>query len=178
VLERLVSRPPPRLRDRALDAVDPDTVTVSPSRRADTVDVACWAPVEPVDEATTDPEPRTTLLADPSLPGATDGPVTHTLVLEVDAPTRSISVDYRSLDASVVPDHGVRVRTDDDESVAVSEAHATHDGTFGVRLAEPQTDGALFVEYAVTRNPAGGQHVVSVVVNGVRETAAQLVVVG
>lgn len=142
--------------------------------------MACWTSVgggKQRDSGTTE-DLRTTLLADPSLPEVAGGPVAHTLVLEVDVPTRSIAVDYRSLDSAVVPDHGVRVRTDDDESVPVSEARVANDGTFSVTLAEQQTDGALFVEYAVTRNPPSGRHTVDVVVDGVRETEARLVVVG
>lgn len=178
-LERLVAPPPPQVRDRAFDAVDPDAAVETPSPPPDAVDVACWTPVgdDRRGPATTD-DLRTTLLADSSLPGDAAGPVAHTLVLEVDVPTRTVTVDYRSLDSAVVPDHGVSVRTDDDEAVAVGEARVADDGTFSVTFAEPQTDGALFVEYAVTRNPPGGRHTVDVVVDGVRETEARLVVVG
>jgi hypothetical protein len=179
-LERLVSSPPPRVRDRALGGDGPTTAPadglVAPSPRSATVDVACWTPVGDDSAATHDL--RTTLLADPSLPGAADAPVAHTLVLEVDVPTRSIAVDYRGLDTAVLPERGVRVRTDDDAAVAVDEARVAGDGTFHVTLAEPRTDGALFVEYAVTRNPSGGDHAVGVVVDGVRETEARLVVMG
>ena len=129
-------------------------------------------------EAGLAPDLRTTLLADPSLPGAADAPVTHTLVLEVDVPTRSVAVDYRDLDTVVVPERGVRVRTDDDDAVAVAEARVAADDRFHVTLAEPRTEGALFVEYAVSRNPSGGNHAVDVVVDGVRETEARLVVMG
>jgi len=181
-LERLVSRPPPRVWDRTFDgggstAARTDGL-VAPPPRPDTIDVTCWTPVgddQRHDPAATE-DLRTTLLADPSLPGATAGPVAHTLVLEVDVPTRSVAVDYRSLDAAVVPAHGVSVRTDADEAVAVSEARVADDGTFEVTFAEPQTDGALFVEYAVTRNPSSGRHAVDVVVDGIRETEARLVV--
>jgi hypothetical protein len=175
-LERLVARPPPRVRDCAFDADDSAAGLPAPSPRSDSVDVACWTPVG--DDPTATPAPRTTLLADPSLPGDADGPVAHTLVLEVDAPTRSVAVDYRSLDAAVVPERGVRIRTDDDEDVAVAETRVAADGRFHVTLAEPRTDGALFVEYAVTRNPPGGNHAVGVVVDGTRETEARLVVLG
>ena len=176
VLERLVAQFPPRVRDRTLDAPPSDTTAAPPPRSA-IVEVACWAPVAGPDGPSADPEPRTTLLADPAAPGGTDGPVSHTLVLEVDAPTRSVAVDYRSLDASVVAAHGVRVRTDDGDTVPVSETR-TDDGAFVVTLAEPRTGGALFVEYDVTRNPSGGRHTVGVVVDGERETEARLVVIG
>jgi len=69
------------------------------------------------------------------------------------------------------------VRTDDGDVVPVSEARA-EDDAFVVTLAEPQTGGALFVEYDVTRNPSGGRHTVGVVVDGERETEARLAVVG
>jgi hypothetical protein len=137
----------------------------------------CWAPVAGPDEPSADSEPRTTLLADPAAPGGTDGPVSHTLVLEVDAPTHSVAVDYRSLDASVMAAHGVRVWTDGGDVVPVSEARV-EDDAFVVTLAERRTGGALFVEYDVTRNPSGGRHSVDVVVDGERETEARLVVVG
>ena len=183
-LERLVSRPPPRAQD-CLPGADWGSSTpradglVVPSPRSDTVDVTCWTPVgDDRNGSTATDGLRTTLLADPALPGGTDGPVAHTLVLEVDVPTRTIAVDYRSLDSAVVPDRGVSVRTDGDETVAVGEASVTDDGTFEVTLAEPQTDGALFVEYAVTRNPSGGRHTVEVIVDGIRKTEARLVVMG
>jgi len=175
VLERLVAQFPSRVRDRTLDAAESAVSVAAPPSQPATVEVTCWTPMA---GPSPDPEPRTTLLADPAAPGGTDAPVSHTLVLEVDAPTRSVAVDYRSLDAAVVPDHGVHVRTDDGDPVAVSEARVAGDGTFEVTLAEPRTDGALFVEYAVTRNPSGGRHTVGVVVNGARETEARLVVVG
>jgi hypothetical protein len=187
-LERLVSRPPPRVQDCAVDAdgegvaaprTDGAVADVTESR-PDGVDVACWTPVGDGEgsEPAESPDLRTTLLANPSLPGGADDTVTHTLVLEVDAPTGSVAVDYRSLDVAVVPAHGVRVRTDDGEAVAVSEARVADDGTFRVAFAEPRTDGALFVEYDVTRNPSGGKHAVDVVVDGEREGEARLVVVG
>ena len=181
-LERLVSRPPRRVRDCSFDVDDRESANgvVGPSPRSDTVDVACWTSVGGDQQRGSDTmeDLRTTLLADPSLPEATDGPVAHTLVLEVDVPTRSVAVDYQGLDSAVVPERGVRVRTDDDEVVAVDEAHIGADGRFHVTLAEPRTDGALFVEYAVSRNPPGGSHTVGVVVDGVRETEARLVVMG
>jgi hypothetical protein len=173
-LERLVS-PPPRVRNCALDAADHDVGPAAPSPRSGSVDVACWTPV--AGPAAT-PNLRTTLLADPSLPGAVDAPVVHTLVLEFDVPTRSVAVDYGGLDTAVLPERGVRVRTDADDAVAVAEARVADDGRFHVTLAEPRTDGALFVEYAVRRNPPGGNHAVDVVVDGVRKTEARLVVMG
>lgn len=88
-----------------------------------------------------------------------------------------MAVDYRPPDAAVVPDHGVHVRTDHNDPVAVSEARVAGDGTFEATLAEPRADGALFVEYAVTRNPSGGRHTVDDA-DGERETEARLVVVG
>jgi len=178
-LERLVSSPPPRVRNCAFDAAEHEDAPADPSPRPASVDLACWTPVagSTGDSAAT-PDLRTTLLADPSLPGTADTPVAHTLVLEVDVPTRSVAVDYRGLDTAVVPERGVRVRTDDDDAVAVDEAHVTDDGRFHVTLAEPRTDGALFVEYAVRRNPPGGNHAVDVVVDGVREAEARLVVMG
>ena len=183
-LERLVSRPPPRVWDRTFDgggstAARTDGL-VAPPPRPDTIDVTCWTPVgddQRHDPAATE-DLRTTLLADPSLPGAADDPVAHTLVLEVDVPTRSVAIDYGGLDTAVLPERGVRVRTDDADTVAVAEAQVTDDGRFHVTLAEPRTDGALFVEYAVSRNPSGGNHAVDVVVDGVRETEARLVVMG
>jgi hypothetical protein len=179
-LERLVTRPPPRVRDRAFDGDGPTTAPAdglgAPSPRSDTVDVACWTPVG--DDSAAPSDLRTTLLADPSLPGAADAPVAHTLVLEVDVPTRSVAIDYGGLDTAVLPERGVRVRTDDADTVAVAEAHVTDDGRFHVTLAESRTNGALFVEYAVSRNPSGGNHAVDVVVDGVRETEARLVVMG
>jgi hypothetical protein len=178
-LERLVSPPPPRVRNCAFDAAGHEDAPAGPSPRPESVDVTCWTPVAaPTDDAATTPDLRTTLLADPSLPGAADAPVTHTLVLEVDVPTRSVAVDYRDLDTVVVPERGVRVRTDDDDAVAVAEARVAADDRFHVTLAEPRTEGALFVEYAVSRNPSGGNHAVDVVVDGVRETEARLVVMG
>ena len=177
VLERLATQLPPRVRDRTLDAAESDVAVATPPPRPATVDVTCWTPIAGPGGASSAPEPRTTLLADPAAPGGADGPVSHTLVLEVDAPTRSVAVDYRSLDASVVSAHGVRVRTDDGDPVPVSEARVT-DGAFVVTFAESRTGGALFVEYDVTRNPSGGRHTVGVVVDGERETEARLVVVG
>jgi hypothetical protein len=175
-----VARPPPRVLDCAFDAAEHEGGPAVPSPRPEFVDVACWTPVGdgPTRDPATTPDLRTTLLADPSLPGATDDPVAHTLVLEVDVPTRSVAVDYGGLDTSVMPECGVRVRTDDDDAVAVAEARVAADGWFHVTLAEPRTDGALFVEYAVSRNPSGGNHAVDVVVDGVRETEARLVVMG
>jgi len=174
VLERLVAQFPSRVRDRTLDAAESAVSVAAPPSQPATVEVTCWTPMA---GPSPDPEPRTTLLADPAAPGGTDAPVSHTLVLEVDAPTRSVAVDYRSLDASVVAAHGVRVRTDDGDVVPVSEARA-EDDAFVVTLAEPRTGGPLFVEYDVTRNPSGGRHTVGVVVDGERETEARLVVVG
>jgi len=167
-------------------ATDPvaadDAALGDPLPRSDTVDVACWTPVvDETDDAlstTERREPRATLLAAPALPGEPDGPVTHTLVLEVDAPTCSVAVDYRPLDTRVVAADGVRVRTDGDDPVAVSEARVAADGTFHVTFADGQTDGAVFVEYGVSRNPSGGRHTVGVVVDGERHTEARLVVVG
>lgn len=179
-----MARPPPRVRDSAFDGDGPTAAPVdglgTPSPRSATVDVACWTPVgdDSTGGPTATPDLRTTLLADPSLPGAADAPVAHTLVLEVDVPTRSVAVDYGGLDAAVMPERGVRVRTDDDDAVAVAEARVAADGRFHVTLAEPRTDGALFVEYAVSRTPSGGSHAVDVVVDGVREAEAQLVVMG
>jgi hypothetical protein len=142
------------------------------------VDVACWTPVGgETAESTRAPGLRTTLLADPSLPDSADTPVVHTRVLEADVPTRSVAVDYGDLDTAVVPERGVRVRTDDAD-VVVAESHVADDGRFRVTLAEPRTGGALFVEYAVSRNPPGGNHAVDVVVDGVREAEARLVVMG
>jgi hypothetical protein len=138
--------------------------------------VACWTPVGSAPD-TTRPEPRATLIAAPATPGAVDA-VVHTLVLEVDGPMASVEIDYRPLDAAVVPEDGVRVRTDDDRPIAVDEACAADDGTFVVRFADPPTDGALFLEYSVTKNPDGGRHTVGVVVDGERHTEARLVVVG
>jgi hypothetical protein len=175
-----VTRPPPRVRDRTFDGDGPTTAPAdglaAPSPRSATLDVACWTPVG--DDSATQSNLRTTLLADPALPGAADAPVAHTLVFEVDVPTRSVAVDYRDLDTAVLPERGVQVRTDDADTVAVAEAQVTDDGRFHVTLAEPRTDGALFVEYAVSRNPSGGNHTVDVVVDGVREAEARLVVMG
>jgi len=180
-LERLVSRLPFRVRDRTVDAGGDDVApSPSPSSLPPTVEVACWTPVgaEPGDRgAPADPpEPRATLLAEPAFLDAT--PVSHTLVLEVDAPTRSVAVDYRPFDASVIPRRGVRVRTDDGDRLAVDDAGVADGGTFVVTLAKPRTDGALFVTYDVTRNPPGGRHAVGVVVDDIRETEARLVTVG
>jgi hypothetical protein len=177
MLERLVTRPPPRVRDRTLDAADLDAAGPAPSPRPGTVDVTCWTPVgDPAADAVGS-EPRATLLAEPPLTDATDGAVAHTLVLEIDAPTRSVTVDYRSLDAAVLPDRGVRIRTDDGEAVAVADA-TIDDDALRVTLTDTLTDGALFAEYAVTRNPTGGRHTVGVTVDGDRETEARLVVIG
>jgi len=154
-------------------------VRTDPPAPSATVDVACWTPVASPPDTTPDRrEPRATLLAEPSLPGTTDTPVSHTLVFEVDEPTASVELDYRRIDAAVMPDHGVRVRTDDDRSVTVDEARVADDGTFLVTFARQPTDGALFLEYSVTQNPDGGRHTVGVVVDGERETEARLVVVG
>jgi hypothetical protein len=144
--------------------------------RADTVDVACWTPVGSTPD-TTRPEPRATLIATPATPGAVDA-VVHTLVLEVDGPMASVAIDYRPLDAAVVPEDGVRVRTDDDRPIAVDEARVADGGTFAVTFADRPTGGALFLEYSVTKNPDGGRHAVDVVVDGERHTEAGLVVVG
>ncbi|AZH24333.1 hypothetical protein [Haloplanus aerogenes] len=195
-LRRLVSHPPSRLRDRALAAdsevlqAPRETSEVSQAAQATesvpstppeptTFDVACWTPVASAAEPTADPrEPRATLLAEPALPGTTSDPVSHTLVLEVDEPTACVELDYRPLDATVVPERGVRVRTDDDRPVTVDTARIGADGIFVVTFAQPPTDGALFLEYSVTQNPDGGQHTVGVVVDGERQTEARLVVVG
>jgi hypothetical protein len=175
-LERLVS--PPRVRNCAFDAAEHEDAPAGPSPRSESVDVACWTPVAgPTDDAAATPDLRTTLLADTSLPGAAETPVAHTLVLEVDVPARSVAVDYGGLDTAVMPERGVRVRSDDD-AVTVDEVRVAADGRFHVTLAEPRTEGALFVEYAVSRNPSGGNHAVDVVVDGVRETEARLVVRG
>ncbi|MEF8855832.1 MAG: hypothetical protein V5A16_00265 [Haloplanus sp.] len=187
-LKRLVSHPPPRLRDCVLDAdgagsrtsrADGGTPAVSgPPPASVTTGVACWTPIESPDPTSGPRELRATLLAEPSLPGTTDGPVTHTLVVEVDEPTASVELDYRPLDATVMPERGIRVRTDDDRSVPVSEFRMADDGTFVVTFADSPADGALFLEYQVTRNPDGGRHTVGVVVGGSRRIEARLVVVG
>jgi hypothetical protein len=177
-LERLVATRPPRIRDRTLDAAVSDPAVVTPLPRSAAVEVACWTPIDGTSAASAGNEPRATILADSSGPDGTDAPVSHTLVLEVDTPTRSVGVDYHALETSVVPDRGVRVRTDDGDRVAVTGAHRAPDGTFVVTPAEPRTDGALFVEYDVSRNPSGGRHTVGVVVDGEFETEARLVVVG
>lgn len=177
--------PPPRLRDRAIgdgEASQPsptgsgNTAPSDPLARPDTVDVACWTPVGSVPD-TPRSELRATLLAAPATPGAVDG-VVHTLVLEVDGPMASVEIDYQPLDATVVPEHRVRVRTDDDRPIAVDDARVADDGTFAVTFADRPTDGALFLEYSVTQNPDGGRHAVSVVVDGERHTEARLVVIG
>lgn len=175
-----MSRPPPRLRDRTLDADGGDPVPSASPPETNVVDVACWTPVSTSGEAASGvpSEPRATLLAEPSVTGAADGPVAHTLVLEVDGPMASVELDYRPLDATVVPDRRVRARTDDDRPIAIDESWISADGTFTVAFAERPTSGALFLEYSVTRNPDGGQHAVSVVVDGERRTEARLVVVG
>jgi len=141
------------------------------------VDVACWTPVGTVATPGAEGEPRATLLAEPTLPGARNEPVTHTLVLEVDGPMASVELGYRPLDATVVPDRGVHVRTDEDGAIAVDEARVADDDTFLVTFTDPPSDGALFLEYSVTRNPEGGRHAVSVVVDGERHTEARLVVI-
>lgn len=179
-----MSHPPSRVRDRTVAdgerlATVPDGATepapVAARTKETTADVVCWTAVgaSPGHDAR---EPRATLLAAPATPGEMDG-VVHTLVLEVDGPTASVELDYRALDSTVVPERGVRVRTDDDRPVAVEDAVAD-DGTFAVTFADPPTEGALFLEYSVTRNPEGGRHAVGVVVDGERETEARLVVVG
>jgi len=183
-LEGLVNHPPPRLRDRTVDAVswgDDGAPTMDHSPPAsDTTEVTHWTPVgSPDADRNSDPrEPRATLLAEPSLPGTAGRPVAHTLVLEVDAPMASVELDYRPLDAAVVPERGIRVRTDDDRGIPVEGARITDDGTFAVTFAERPTDCALFLEYRVTRNPESGRHTVGVVVDGERRTEAKLVVVG
>lgn len=176
-----MSRPPPRLLDRTLDAASRDdgvpATAISPPG-SDTADVVYWTRVGSPDSAPDTHEPRATLLAEPSLPETPDRPVVHTLVLEIDGPTGSVELDYGPLDAAVVPERGVRVRTDDDRSVPVAESRATDDGTFAVTFADRPADCALFLEYRVTRNPDGGRHTVDVVVDGERRTEAGLVVIG
>jgi hypothetical protein len=181
-LEGLVSHPPPRLRDRALDAVsrgngDAPVVAHSPPEPG-TTDVTYWTPIGSPDSTPDPREPRATLLAEPSLPGTADRPVAHTLVLEVGGTTASVELDYRPLDVAVVPERGVRARTDADRSIPVAESRLTDDGTFAVTFAERPADCALFLEYQVTRNPEGGRHTVDVVVDDDRRTEAGLVVVG
>ncbi|WP_251341458.1 hypothetical protein [Haloplanus halophilus] len=184
-LEALVDSPPPSLRDRALDGAGSPPAIRRPSPRPATVDVTCWTPLGDVAAADAPetggdpaPEPMATLLADPAIPGDLDVAVDHTLVLDVEGPVRTVRVDYGSLDAAATSDHAVRVRTDDGRRVDGVSWRVADDGAFVVRFDDPPTDGALFVEYGVTRNPAGGRHTVDVVVNGERLTAARLVVLG
>ncbi|MFB6101528.1 MAG: hypothetical protein ABEJ73_03075 [Haloplanus sp.] len=178
-LERLV-RPPPRVRERTLDGAVRRGARWSASH-PDTVDVACWTPLGSrprPGEGEGKPDPSAALLADPSTPGDATDTIAHTLVMEVEEPVRSVRVDYGSLDAAVETTHGTRVRTDDGRAVGGVEAREDDDGRLVVSFADPPTDGALFVEYGVTRNPRGGRHVVDVIVNGDRHAEASLVVLG
>jgi len=174
------------MRDRTLDAHGVDvaaSLSASPSPRPDTVDVACWTPLDDDRQSghrdTSDPDvdPMATLLADPSTPGDAGSAVAHTLVFEVEGPVRSIRIDYGPLDAAVTPEQAVRVRTETDRSLDVGW-RVTADGGLVVRFADPPTADALFVEYGVTRNPASGRHTVDVVVDGERTVEARLVVLG
>jgi hypothetical protein len=180
-LERLVD-PPRRLRDRTLDAHEAEEVP-SPSPRPDAVDIVCWTPLGGERRSTRcdagggGGEPLATLLADPSTPGDVEGVVAHTLVLDVDGPVRSITVDYGSLDAAATPDHDVRVRTETDRTLDAGW-RVTAEGGLVVRFADPPSADALFVEYGVTRNPAGGRHTVDVTLDGERTVEARLVVLG
>jgi hypothetical protein len=183
-LERLVD-PPRRLRDRILDAHEAEEIP-SPSPRPDAVDVVCWTPLGGARRSTRcdadgggdeGENPLATLLADPSIPGDIDGVVAHTLVLDVDGPVRSITVDYGSLDAAATPDHDVRVRTEADRTLDAGW-RVTAEGGLVVRFADPPAADALFVEYGVTRNPAGGRHTVDVVLDDERTVEARLVVLG
>jgi len=174
-LERLLCDRPSRLQDCRLDGDALTPVTDHPRPPAGATDVTCWTPVDDR-QASPDPEPRATLIAEPAL--GDDTTVTHTLVLEIDGPTRSIAVDYRPLDTTVIPERGVRVRTDDDDAVTVREARLTDGGQFVATVADPPSDGALFVEYAVSENPASGRHSVEVTVDGERQVEVRLVVLG
>ncbi|MFD1632595.1 hypothetical protein ACOZ4L_07350 [Haloplanus ruber] len=183
-LEALVSPPPPRVRDRSVDTGGNTGPTVAPSTRPDAVDLACWTPLaegQPRSgwaDAEGGRPPTATLLADPAVPGDTGGPVEHTLVLGATTPVRTVRVDYGSLDAAAARTRDLQVRTDDDRTVEATSWQVTTDGALVARFADPPTDCTLFVEYGVTRNPAGGHHTVGVVVNGRRPVEARLVVVG
>jgi hypothetical protein len=179
-LERLVE-PPPRLRDRALDA---DAAGDAPDPTWDALDrsppeVSCWLPRGgPSSRPDERPrgEPKAALLADPSLPGATDG-VAHTLVLEPSAATTTVRVDYGPLPTAAESAHHTRVRTPEGERIGGFAARTGADGSLALAFDAPRTDEALFVEYDVTRNPTGGRHAVDVVVDEVHATA-RLVVLG